>query len=98
MPTAHTPGPWRIATKDTNRRVVDAAGHSTCVASPLTRGREDEAKANAVLVAAAPDMLAALQRIKAECVQAEKCGWSAPSGAWLDVIASAAIARAEGRS
>jgi len=58
---AHTPGPWfSIATSNIGHNaVVDGDGFTICAPSPMGVG-------NARLIAAAPDMLAALQDIMAE--------------------------------
>jgi hypothetical protein len=56
----HTPGPWfSIATSNIGHNaVVDADGFTICSPSPMGAG-------NARLIAAAPDMLAALRDIAA---------------------------------
>lgn len=86
-----TQGPWSIAPRDTNRRVVDASGHSVAVASPLGNDRKDEAFANARLIAAAPDMLAALRAMVALLPHTDDADVEAVVQA-----ARAAIAKAEG--
>lgn len=75
--SGHTPGPWRIAGKGTIR-----AGDGW-IASIHWRNRE----ANARLIAAAPDMLKALQQVEHHADDA--------AGFMVDV--KAAIANAEGR-
>jgi hypothetical protein len=60
----HTPGPWRVLPKwdeRTNGRLVYANNAGNSVASALYLGGTEEATANARLIAAAPDLLAALQ-------------------------------------
>ena len=54
----HTPGPWfSIATSNIGHNaVVDADGFTICDPSPMGKG-------NARLIAAAPDMLAALEKL-----------------------------------
>ena len=83
-----TPGPWqadRYLVKDTRGDVLfDILGS-------MTRQKEDEA--NAQLVSAAPDMLAALKLLVADLAGYE--AWERPCHA-VDV-AVAAIAKAEGR-
>ena len=80
----HTPGPWQVAKLDS--RVVETASGPAQglvvadIRSPLSEhGRED-----AALIAAAPDLLAALKAIKPYLVGGEA------------IIANAAIAKAEG--
>lgn len=62
----HTPGPWRISDSSwvTNHRDIDAPTHGA-LAVVVWRMEEDErspeCEANAALIAAAPDLLAALE-------------------------------------
>lgn len=67
--------------------------------TPSTDGSKQSA-ANAALFAAAPDMLAALQRINEWCCYAneENIGAQALALQQIGVSARAAIARAEGQS
>lgn len=57
----HTPGPWQINSKDRSQ-VLDSHG-STRGCAPIAHcvGTESEARANAKLISAAPDMLKALK-------------------------------------
>lgn len=97
----HTPGPWRVGPVD-DTIVTDAAGKEVAAIDgdyndpdtwPLM-------EANARLIAAAPDLLAALRRAK-ETIRV----WHGPN-AWdiydrvsPEMVAiNAAIAKAEGRS
>lgn len=57
MNTKHTPGPWRINQYD---EPVDASGENIR-AKGLALTNTDEAKANTRLIAAAPELLAALK-------------------------------------
>lgn len=63
MTTKHTPGPWRVARKVSN--CVVARGGLDIIAQCDTIGEEtrDTENANARLIAAAPDLLAALEFI-----------------------------------
>ena len=58
MTTNHTPGPWRTGTK-----ILDAvfAGDRPICGPAYTMCKDDERMANARLIAAAPDLLAALE-------------------------------------
>lgn len=56
MNTKHTPGPWKYVTRHDMHGVHDAMDNDICE----TFG--EEAEANARLIAAAPDLLADLQR------------------------------------
>ena len=66
--TQHTPGPWRVAFG--NRLEVhgpkDEIGWPASIVYNAGLCTSEEAQANARLIAAAPDMLAALQDIMAE--------------------------------
>lgn len=95
---AYTPGPWRVIPdtldiiSDTGRRFV-AEALDTDEGGPIT----ETAAANARLIAAAPDLLTALEACKAQLLLH---GWNDPihglkSCAAL-VQASAAIAKAKG--
>ena len=55
MKTQHTPGPWK---DDGMEFIMDANGFAICQARDF-----DSWEANARLIAAAPEMLAALQKI-----------------------------------
>lgn len=73
----HTPGPWSAREKDPNEWCIDAnerrlhAGPWTSMS--VVYGCDDDengpqiAKANASLIAAAPDLLEALERLVAGC-------------------------------
>lgn len=93
--TRHTPGPWDISWGT----YQDGEGHEVCEyrkqGQPLAciakvcfhDDQDGETKANARLLAAAPDMLEALKMIR------DGCG----PDTWEGQKACAAIAKAEGR-
>ena len=59
----HTPGPWKVVPyeKDSAWECIEARGaHLACVSKA-------ENPANARLIAAAPELLAALEQMAAEC-------------------------------
>jgi len=59
----HTPGPWMIE----KGHIYGANGHSICQVhcfTPMECDRHTEEKANARLIAAAPDMLASLKEVR----------------------------------
>ncbi len=105
----HTPGPWHTGEGVPYSQTVqmkvcgwdrrpDATGHDYFACGPRVR-TEEQAKADARLIAAAPELLEALKRLL------EHAEWvGTPRGySWddfKDVIdpARAAIAKAEGRS
>ena len=85
MSTAkHTPGPWRIA----KGKLLSGNLHLAYIDEAPGLGHA--AEANATLLAAAPELLAALKRLMAEVV------WSVPHEDTLDQ-ARKAITKAEGR-
>ena len=92
----HTPGPWRVITEDGSLgSVEDSAGDP--VAQAQIRGttkdfRHDERRANAALIAAAPDLLFALRGIVVDLPA--RRDWLDPA---IESAAKAAIAKAEGR-
>ena len=67
MSARHTPGPWAIDW-NVSRLDIFSADAATLVAtirrSTLSAGIDDVAKANARLIAAAPNLLAVLQEIE----------------------------------
>lgn len=105
MEIKHTPGPWQfdeVATTCGRAFRIGAgemlkAGKGCCIIYDDYHGNpENERKANARLIAAAPDLLAALK--------AQLAYEAAPSGAkrpsWMELVKvrDAALAKAEGRS
>ena len=93
MAKQHTPGPWRI--RDGSMRFIEADGHVGPIADMRSRLDypamdpivADTLDANARLIAAAPDLLAALKMVMQH-------GRIDNSEARLNMVA-AAIARAE---
>lgn len=92
---SHTPGPWvrfdyRVFTMKNNGEHIDKAIAWT---ASNAQNRTPEAMANAQLISAAPDLLAALRRAANVMEMTE----ALPTGA-LDVVRAvrAAIAKAEG--
>lgn len=60
----HTPGPWKLVLRYPYRHIDDANGDTIC---SLPVFENQEAEATAVLIAAAPDLRAALQDLLAQC-------------------------------
>lgn len=58
---SHTPGPWHVEARGVNLTVIFAGSAKGTRASPclIMDGDESEREANARLIAAAPDLLAA---------------------------------------
>jgi trehalose 6-phosphate phosphatase len=72
---AHTPGPWSVCSQAgySGHKVDDANGRSVAAFPSSSRRSEDERNANARLIAAAPDMLAA-QRCIDDMLAGEQAG------------------------
>lgn len=91
----HTKGPWRVGVKNagTDERTVDAEHYHVCTCHHHCVGSiEKEMEANARLIAAAPDMLEALERLVANLDEGDFV-----STTRIDE-ASAAIAKAKGEA
>ena len=78
----HTPGPWKAITGGADAKVVCPDGRSFLIGDIIYH---DENKANANLIAAAPELLAALKAL-----MDDRHNWEA----WLD--AENVIAKVEG--
>jgi hypothetical protein len=83
----HTPGPWEI---NGELVVCDQAGNEICL--PAIGAQLTECKENARLIAAAPDLLAALKEYLNYCGD-----FKGTPMAQLNGEARTAIAKAEGR-
>lgn len=86
MTTKHTPGPWHRNIRANGKYPTVFAGRNQHVAVVKQQGDPSETEANIDLVAAAPELLAALQK-------AVRFGGLFPD---LRVEAEAAIAKATG--
>lgn len=62
MKNLHTPGPWNVTNLETAETVFCIGGQSGSIASAWNKGG-GEGEANAKLIAAAPELLEALQYI-----------------------------------
>jgi hypothetical protein len=68
----HTPGPWKIETNTLGcKNITSGTEFFTCTEIGWTHGVADETEdvANAHLIAAAPDLLSALQNLTDFCVR-----------------------------
>jgi len=89
MTTQHTPGPWYVDCQNESaaigyRAIVDGDGYTVCNPSPM-------GQANARLIAAAPDLLAALEVVR------EYMDHAADQFSYEDIVQiRAAIAKAKG--
>lgn len=65
MTTKHTPGPWAIGEMDGEAYGINATvnGHPVYIAETIGGLGAETDKANALLIAAAPDLLAALRAV-----------------------------------
>lgn len=66
MQTNYTPGPWAFVQRHLNNSgtITGPDGGSVCAIASSVRRHPDEKLANAALIAAAPDLLAALQALE----------------------------------
>ena len=108
MEAKHTPGPWKLnADEDTGMNdsgcILDSVGHVivTDIYGTFKNGRTTgEAEANARLIAAAPDLLAQLQRTLIDledfCSDEPEFEWSQDAGNKMIREIEQAIAKARG--
>lgn len=96
----HTPRPWWVDSDDSNGQAVVRSDHyevATCW-HHCVMSIEAEMRANALLIAAAPDMLEALKGVLPYMEQSENAGLIGHEGChWPVELVRAAIAKAEGR-
>jgi hypothetical protein len=92
----HTPGPWRTEAVSDAVRVVSGSGRTKIILARCAPPQipEAETHANARLMAAAPDLYDALDRIVRNCRDAD-CGDHCPNSCMF-CQAHAAIAKAKG--
>lgn len=95
--TQHTPGPWysKVVAWNTGFKIVDETGASIAAYSSAGKRPQAESASNALLIAAAPDLLEALkayQTAVATGIDADPALWSRAA-----LLTEAAIAKAEGR-
>ena len=62
MKTTHTPGPWHVDVTDADADVHSGFGMVACTVGHPSN-QDDEGRSNARLIAAAPELLAALESI-----------------------------------
>lgn len=93
--TKHTPGPWHVSDPRpyASTHCVDVIGGLSLVAQCVPQSERNTEKANARLIAAAPDLLAALKGLLGDRTLA---GMDKMEQEEIDA-ALAAIAKAEGR-
>lgn len=99
MKAAHTPGPWNAVNNDAGTALEIWDDDGQMIANVQPQDPPAVEHANARLIAAAPDLLAALRDILATSVARSDLGTIAPAPRLDTVVrARAAIAKAEGRS
>lgn len=93
MSGKHTPGPWTLdgCVSLGNLDVIYASGRITMMDCENDEVDDDTLLANARLIAAAPDLLAALNQI----IELERRGGSSQS---IRLVAAAAIKQARGEA
>lgn len=69
----HTPGPWRVS--GVNSTDIEADSNSTFWAWVSVDTPEEERKPNALLIAAAPDLLEALENLENDAGQIPDYAW-----------------------
>ena len=91
----HTPGPWSRNIPPATKYTTVWSGRNLHVAHVAARGLSaDEVESNICLIAAAPDLLAALKRARAQILFDDR---NAARTREILAPVDAAIARAEGR-
>ncbi len=95
----HTPGPWEIApSKRSDNYCIYAIDRQYGIGEAWNLNGESQNEANARLIAAAPDMLAALRYVEMRCVSDAAYPHSSIEDRRMRDLVVAAIARAEGRN
>ena len=103
METKHTPGPWDATINAESKRISVAESHAMpgCLIADINYRQDGTHYANALLIAAAPELLEALEYI----VGAHEHPWATERGSRRGVLdhvppalerAKAAIAKARG--
>ncbi|RWB67563.1 hypothetical protein [Mesorhizobium sp.] len=95
----HTPGPWKAGLSAGRKVLSVSAANDTWICGELLNGDDmpaKEAEANARLIAAAPEMLAALQSIATKARELASDRMMPNGGLWAACAeeAEAAVARA----
>jgi hypothetical protein len=87
----HTPGPWTIeeyGDDETPTLVIhkDSESRVCFMATPGSHGDPAKIEANARLIVAAPDMLAALRNVNKLISEAAMTGFNCKDGDWADKL------------
>ena len=94
--TEHTPGPWKIIKNTTNNDIGIKCDLGGVIVKTISGYSESEANANAALIAAAPELLAAAKQINADINKQFHGGRAENYLAHCNAL-TAAILKAEGR-
>jgi hypothetical protein len=101
--TGHTPGPWHVEVCKAGQSIITGLKYEDSIIQPLNvlaeRHAAGEKSANAALIAAAPELLAALEAILKECCLMHRYGGSADNtkeANEAEAAGRAAIAKAKG--
>jgi len=97
MSAKHTPEPWRIVYARPGFDRDFGVKVDGCIGVVVAEGdvRVEEAHANARLIAAAPDLLAALRDVEAHHVEINKRAGRAEADSWTLTVVRAAIAKVQ---
>lgn len=88
----YTPGPWNIHTlPDGSHHIMSEHWGASVAVTMYPDNGEEGRKSNARLIAAAPDMLKALELIQKRAARNDQ-----PSAEWLNDFCSAVINQAKG--
>ena len=99
MESKHTPGPWGIDINSVGEYLISAGPIGTPVDYLAVITNRKRSKANARLIAAAPEMLEALEGLFKECAMMHRYwgdGDNAKAADKAESFARAAIAKAKG--
>lgn len=93
----HTPGPWHVGQFDEQLFVSDSTRNfDVCIIQPQHANPSSDARANARLIAAAPDLLEALEALVPHVLHYAAMNNAHPSAHKDAASARAAIAKAKG--
>ena len=96
--TAHTPGPWESYPHSTEPITTIIGNRTDGIAKVLASGNRELDTANARLIAAAPELLAALRNVTDSMLASRRLGRGLEVPTQFIDDARVAIAKAEGRA
>jgi hypothetical protein len=92
----HTAGPWKVFDSDVSGLSVNAANECKRICDVARNARDDD-RANAALIASAPELLSALKRAYKQCIEFLNEGDFRRNVEWDAGYIVDAINKAEGR-